>query len=267
MQTSKLKIPVAAEYVSSEFYMFEFMDQEWVPLSLRLTLREVVECGCSKPLQPYYENLADTVEHMVTNEGFTQVVELGAGAAPVTRLLSKREWPDNVKLFPCDLTPDDILYKDLERQNPKLVAPIYAPIDFSIVRNWPANTLLVISSAFHHIPPSDRANVIRALTSSARRVVVFECLRKNFISVFLVLFNFITVFLTPLVYFNRPGKLRRFIWCWFIPLAFPLIVWDGIISCFRMWSNKKFITELKKNIPADRVIQIKNTISNQMVSW
>ena len=243
------------------------MDQSWVPLSLRLTLRDVVECGCSKPFQPYYQNLADTIEDIVVNEGFTQVVELGAGSAPVTRLLSKRAWPDNVKLFPCDLTPDEILFKDLERHNPKLIAPIYSPIDFSLVRNWPANTLLVISSAFHHMPSSSRAEIIRALTSSARGVVVFESLRKNFISVFSVLGNFVTVFLAPLLYFNRPGKLRRFIWCWLIPLAFPLIVWDEIISCFRMWSNKKFMAELKNNIPADRVPQIRNTALNQMVSW
>jgi hypothetical protein len=221
-------------------HLFEFMDQDWVPASLRSTLREILECGNARPFRPYYQWVKDEVLRTAQHGGFRNIVELGAGTAPITRLLADEPGADQFRLIPCDRNPDCEAYRLLEQHHPGIVAPLYTPVDFTEPRQWDPDTLLFLSATFHHVPVSDRAKVLTSLTSSSRPVMIFEPLRKSATSVAFVFGSVVPALVLPVWFLPRPGRFRRFLWCWLVPLAPLMFWWDGVVSCFRQWTESQW---------------------------
>ena len=67
-------------------HLFEFMDQSWVPVGLRSTLREILECGNDRPFRTKTQWVKDESRRGRGERGDSEIVELGAGTAPITRL-------------------------------------------------------------------------------------------------------------------------------------------------------------------------------------
>lgn len=248
-------------------HLFEFMDQAWVPASLRDTLREILECGNSRPFRSYYDWVADEVYRVAQETGAEQIVELGAGTAPITRLLAKKSWDTEVRLVPCDGNPDIASYRELAADHPEIVQPIYATIDFSQEHRWAENTLLFLSATLHHVPSDQRAAVIQSLTQSADNVLIFEPLRKTLLSMLFVLPSVIPALLLPVRYLRRPGRVRRLLWCWLAPAAPLMFVWDGLVSCLREWTDQEWRDHLNKSTDDVGGITVRHTRFCQIVQW
>jgi hypothetical protein len=248
-------------------HLFEWMDLEWLPTSLRNTLREILECGNARPFRPYYDWVAAEVKHEIVEKGYENAVELGAGTAPITRLLARDSGLNGVTLIVCDLKPDAEGFLNLEAKYPGRVMPEYDPVDFSQPRTWPAKTLLFLSGTFHHLPPSMRNQVLRNLTNSADQTMMFEPLRKTLLSVVFVFFSIFPALLLPLWFVNRPGRLRRFCWCWLLPIAPILFWWEGVVSCLRMWTDAQWDKALTQSCTPTRERTIRHCLFSQLVSW
>lgn len=219
--------------------LFEFMDCRWLPSSLRVTLRESLECGLSRPFRGYYDWVVEEIKEVVQRHGIEQVVELGAGTAPLTRRLAADGEMRGVTFIPCDLQPDTAAFRVLAQLYPGAVRPIYDTFDFSKPKAWSQDTLLVLSASFHHIPHTRRGRVLESLTMSAGQVMVFEPLRYAPSSFLLALASFVPALATPMLRSGR-GRLRRIIWCWLIPVAPLMLTWDGLISCLRLWRRRNW---------------------------
>ena len=248
-------------------HLFEFMDQNWVPSGLRTTLVEMVECCNSPPFQAYYHWVAEETLRAACVESFTTIVELGAGSAPITRVLAIDPRSNALRLIVCDINPNLRDYEILEEKYPGKVHGIRTPVNISLPHPWEPRTILVLSATFHHIPPSERSKVLLALTNSAERIMIFEPVRKNLLSVLFVLTSLIPSLLLPLLFFRRPGKLRRLLWCWLVPIAPFVFWWEGVISSLRQWSDREWRTELEKVLPPERKRTVKSWKVYQMVAW
>jgi len=248
-------------------HLFEWMDVERLPASLRNTLREILECGNARPFRPYYEWVAEEVKRQILKEGYRNVVELGAGTAPNTRILAKDRSLGDVRLFVCDLNPDTEAFNDLAKKHAGRVTPIMEPVDFSQPRSWPPQTLVFLSGTFHHIPISIRPQVIRMLADSADRVMVFEPLRKTLTSVLFVFLSLVPAIVLPVWFLRRPGRLRRFLWCWLAPIAPLFFWWDGVVSCLRMWNNDEWHAAIDQ-LPGHRPnVTVSHTLFSQLATW
>lgn len=228
---------------SDSLHLFEFMDLDGLPLTLRNTLREILECGNAAPFRRYYQWATEKVVQQATAMGANQIVELGAGTAPLTRHLAEDD-RCTARLSICDRNPDIESYRELQRRYPGKVTPIYDPIDFSQPRQWPQGTLLVLSATLHHLPDSVRRQAIQAMVQSAEAVLIVEPLRKTLLSLAFVCLSAIPAVLLPVWFINRPGLLRRVFWCWLLPAAPLAFLWDGWISCIRQWSDRRYQTEI-----------------------
>ncbi len=246
-------------------HLFEFEDHPNIPPSIRATLLEILEL-CNRRFRPYYPWVASEVLAQVRETNVKRIVELGAGTAPITKELARIDETDGLILTPCDLYPDVELFHELERSFPGKVQAICEPQDFSKEQDWDADTMLVLSATFHHIPPAERQRVLQALTQSASSVMVFEPVRNNPISMMLVFTAIFPALLLP--YFsNRQTILRNILWCWLVPVAGPMFVWDGVVGCLRQWNSKKWKHELAKVVSGNRTPRIRSWIHSQAVSW
>jgi hypothetical protein len=246
-------------------HLFEFMDLKWLPASLHATLREILECGNARPFRPYYEWVADAAHREVTAANLDSVVELGAGTAPISRVMASQLKLDQLQLVVCDSQPDRATYEDLARRFPGIIVPRYESVDFSQPQQWPEKSLLLLSGTLHHIPEEPRRHVLANLVSSGRHVMVCEPLRKTLPSAAFVLLSAIPAVLLPLWFLGRPGRVRRFIWCWLLPVAPVIFWWDGLISCLRMWTAKQWRDAIQEAAPVGTPFQIKESLFSQRV--
>jgi hypothetical protein len=247
-------------------HLFEFGDQTWLPGSLRATLFDILD-ACNSQYRDFYGWVADAVLNIVREEGITTVVELGAGRAPVTRALVCDDRSGGLTLVPCDLVPDVDAYRELERLHPGTVVPRYESIDFTIPRAWPAKTLLVLTASLHHVPRPQRPAVVAALTANSARVAVFEPISFGLLSTLISLGSLLPALLLPITSWNRAGRLRRLLWCWLIPAAPLMFLWDAVVGCLRQWSRREWETELDLHEANSRRAQIVIGLHSQQIVW
>jgi SAM-dependent methyltransferase len=249
-------------------HLLEFMDQTWLPKSLRDTLRDILECGNSRPFRGYYDWIVDEVIRVAVEQDCDSIVELGAGTAPVTRHLLQRRGAENLKLIVCDLNPDRLTYDELRIASGGRVQPIYSPIDFSRQRDMeklPARSLLILSATFHHIPPHNRLQTLNVLCGEGHSVLVFEPLRRTISSVLFVALSLVPAVVTPLRYVRRPGRMRRLVWCWVIPVGPLMFWWDGVVSCLRQWTTSQWRDGLEKMQKKAADCAMQSSIFSQLI--
>lgn len=219
-------------------HLVEMMDVKGLPRSLRHVLTDILEY-CNSYFRPYNRWVAKEVLKTAQAEGVKQIVELGAGSAPLTRWMTGDPAAKGLKLTICDIHPDKTLFRNLENRFPELVHPLFESVDYSLPRKWDKGTLLVLNSTFHHVPAERRKEVLRALIGSSEKLLIFEPLKREWGSILYCCLGVFPSLLAPLVLW-RPGFFRRFFWCWVVPVAPFLFLFDGIVSCLRMWSSEEW---------------------------
>lgn len=248
-------------------HSFEFVEQNWVPSSIHNTELELLEI-CMTQLRSFFGWVSNQVSDYLEETNFKHVVELGAGTAPIVKLLAQDSRTNGLELIACDLIPQVEVYRALQNQYPEKVRAILSPVDFSKPYKWEPSTLLLIVSSFHHIPPKKRLSALENLTQSADKVMVFEALHNNLMSVLLAAFGaIIASALLPILWFDKPGRVRRIFWCWLLPVASLMFIWDSIISSKRMWNDKQWYKALEKVVDGSRIPKVKSTFNSQLVIW
>jgi hypothetical protein len=172
---------------------------------------------------------------------------------------------EGLRLIVCDSNPDTDAYRTLEDQYPTKVQSIDSPIDFSKPHTWEANTTLFLSGTLHHVPSAARSEVFAALVRSAERVMVFEPLRKTVLSVLFVFGSIVPAIVLPARLIHRPGRFRRLVWCWLLPVAPVMFLWDGFVSCLRMWTKDEWQLVLNGLASTDRTATVTESLFCQQV--
>jgi hypothetical protein len=248
-------------------FLFEFMDQSWIPASLHVTLREVLGFHLRVPLGYYYRWAAAEALSTAEREGLTVVAELGAGAAgfseTLATLIRERGAATGVQI--SDLRPDDVRYGALERAFPGIVLARRESEDFA-VGPLPPKGLLVMSAAFHHVPLAARPALLQKLAH--RRVLIFESVTRTFLSMFGCAIGFLPALLTPVYFWRNPaGRWRRVAWCWLLPVAPLMVAWDGVVSCLRCWTEDEWRSQLQRAGVAPATVRIERRRLSHLIAW
>lgn len=247
-------------------HLFEFEDHRNTPTLFRKMLLEILEL-CNSTFRPYYKRVCGRIIEDAKIIGFSRVIELGAGTAPLSRALAESGEAHGLSVVPCDLMPDVQLYSQLAQEFPGQVHPILEPVDITKEVDWGDTTAVVLCAALHHVPAGDRPRILRALTRSSKRVMIFEPVRNNPVSILLATTSLVPAMLLPLFFLSKPGFFSRALWCWLVPIVPLMFVWDGVVGCLRQWSTKRWASELKNILGSDRQPTIKSNTHSQMVIW
>ncbi|HUG68893.1 MAG TPA: class I SAM-dependent methyltransferase [Pirellulaceae bacterium] len=248
------------------YYLFEFCDQKWVPATARECLFEIME-ACNSGLRSFNGEVADAVIEIATKEGLCTIIELGAGRAPVTTQLARDERADGLKLVPCDIAPNEVVYRQLASRYGGRVQPIYSSVDITQAHDLLDASVLVLAGMMHHVPFELRPKVLRALSESGSRMAMFEPLKRSFLSMFLASLSIVPAILLPITFFRRPGRLRRFFWCWVVPVVPPMFAWDGVTSCLRQWTASEWRQQFDRLGDSARDVQIQIGFNSLRILW
>jgi len=248
-------------------YLFEFCDQNWVPASARECLFEIME-ACNSGFRSFNELVANKVLELAREEDFNRIVELGAGHAPITTQLATKEVGSELQLVPCDITPNEAVFRNLADRYPDLVLPVYESVDITLPQEELfRDSVLVLGGMMHHVPFDLRPVVLQSLSRSHSRIAIFEPLKRTLLSMLLATLSFFPAILLPMTFFRRPGKLRRMLWCWLIPIVPGMFVWDGIVSCLRQWTEKEWREEFAKLADSAHDLQIHTGFNSLLIVW
>lgn len=247
-------------------HLFEFNDQAFLPESIRATQRDVCEL-CNSVFRSFNHVAARRAVEEARGRECRSIIELGAGTAPITRVLANMPESRGLSLVPCDLIPDASVYRELQHDHPEQVRPVFESVDFTQPHPWPPASIAVLVGTFHHIHPRDRRQTLMALSQSVEHVMIFEPLRNTWLSMLLTLLAQVPVLLLPVAYAHRPGRFRRLLWCWLVPVVPVVFLWDGLVSCIRQWSPDRWKRELAGINGGARQPRIESGVHHIIVAW
>ncbi|MBA4018443.1 MAG: hypothetical protein C0483_14850 [Pirellula sp.] len=247
-------------------YAFEFCDVTSLPGGLRECLYEIMEF-CNSGLRSFNGRAAEDALSAAREHGLNTIVEVGAGRAPLTTQLVRTKCIDDLRLVPCDLVPNQEVFRTLQQLHPQTVDPIFTPVDLTQPQPLLRKAVIAFVGVMHHIPFHLRVPIISALHRSGSVVIVLEPLARSWRSMFLASLSLFMGLLLPLFYLSRPGNLRRFVWCWLIPLAPWMFVWDGIVSCLRQWTAQEWRDGLRAAGVDLSTVEISSSLHSTRVCW
>lgn len=219
--------------------LFEFTDLSWLPSGLRTTLTEMIEVVNTR-FRCFNGQAAEYVLEVAQRLKRRRILELGAGEAPLCRELAARSNCEHLELLPSDRTPNTRSFKELAKRYPGRVLPRFDSVDYSADIKLDREAIAVFLSTFHHLPERARIAVLKRLTGQGLPVVLLEALRPDLQSFLLCLSAPIGGLRLPLALLDRPGRMRRFFWCWVFPVLPLIFCWDAIVSTLRQWDKAQW---------------------------
>lgn len=217
-------------------HLFEWEDFPWFPAVLRdagtAYLRRAVE------VTGQADKLAPKVTEAIAAAKAEQIVDLcSGGAGPVVAVArALAEQGTRVPFLLTDLYPNVEALEDAVRVSNGAVQVEREPVDATHV---PArlNGMRTIFSAFHHFRPEAAAKILGDAVRARQPIAIFEVVAREPAPI-------LGMLLAPLVVFVLMPTIRplRPAWLFFtyvIPLVPLFVLWDGIVSCLRVYSPRE----------------------------
>ncbi|HLJ30237.1 MAG TPA: class I SAM-dependent methyltransferase [Candidatus Angelobacter sp.] len=230
----------------SRLHLFEFEDQSWFPSLIRGFMTDYLHFTAS--LNPgAFEPFSSKVKEVLQQTGETTLIDLcsgGGGPIPqVAKMLAEKEHYD-VTVCLTDLFPNLEAFQRIEASIPE-VKYISTPVDATAVPSE-LRGVRTVFNAFHHFEADQARKILSDAVKANQGIVILELLSRSFSAGFsVVLAVLLMFFLTP---FIRPFRVSRLFFTYLVPLVPLFTLWDGLISCFRVYSLAE-LNELTSSIP------------------
>ena len=216
-------------------HLFEFEDFPWFPRVLRALMTDYLSF-MAENAQKLYAHFTQRLHGVLQEQGTRDLVELCSGgggpAWTIASLLRKRHgYP--VKVLLTDLYPNQERLQRLRDLGAGDIDFCPDPVDATRVPPTVSGFRLLCNS-FHHF----REDAARAILSDAvgkgQGIAVVELVDRSVGGLSRVLFmSGMVLVVTPLI---RPLRLSRFLFTYVIPAVPLFILWDGVVSCLRVYS-------------------------------
>jgi hypothetical protein len=214
--------------------LVELEDLAWFPAILRNLATDYLQImlHVSNPYAP----VASRLRNALDAAGERRILDLASGGsgpwARLLPLLAAGSTPVHVTL--TDRYPNIAAYQALAHRFPGTVTFAPEPVDARQVPHKLAG-LRTIFSAFHHFPPEVARAIIADAVGQGRAIAIFEATARTPAVFFAMLTTPLLVWLlTPLI---RPLTPARLLFTYFVPLVPAIVLFDGVVSCLRSYTN------------------------------
>jgi hypothetical protein len=226
----------------------ELEDQSWFPRVLRDAMTDYL--GFAARVTPkVYAAFLDRLVPALERTGARGIVDLGSGsgvpAQIIARMLEARGLEVGVTL--TDLYPSEERLEQAERDSGGRVRFLREPVDATAVRVPGFRTMF---NAFHHLRPAVARRVLADAVARGEGIAVLELVERRPATMLSMFFVPVTVLLaTP---FIRPPRLASWFFTYVLPLVPLCALWDGLASCWRVYSPDELRALLREVDGADR---------------
>ena len=215
-------------------HLFELEDQAWFPGLIRGFGTDVLQFNQTAIDQS--KPLAAPMAAMAAASDAPRFVDLCSGSSgPWLRLAEGLEAEGCA--LPVSLTdrfPNPEACASAVEQSGGRLSLVEEPVDATDVPESLAG-VRTLFNGMHHFRPEEAKAILRSAAERRQPIVVGEFLRRGPLA---ILGMPIAAFLvTPIItLFIRPVRLSRFVFTWLLPVVPLMVLWDGIVSCLRIYS-------------------------------
>ncbi len=184
-----------------------------------------------------FEPIEPLLATALTQSGHSRIVDLcSGGTGPIVELVEalrrKRGLEPTIVL--SDLFPNHAAFAAAAARSTLRIEGERESVD---ARDVPARLTGVrtLFDAFHHFEPEAARGILRDAAQQRAPLLIVEATERSFGAVLgMVIFvPLLVLLLTPFV---RPLRLWRLLLTYVLPVAAPLIVFDGVVSCLRSYT-------------------------------
>jgi hypothetical protein len=215
-------------------HFFEWEDQKWFPHLLRGYMTDFLNFTMNLTSWPF-EGVIRKLQQTLERAGTRHIIDLCSGSGgPIPIFVRRiREQGLEVKATLTDYYPNIGKFEQINRENPG-ISYLAESVDASAVPSR-LHGLRTIFNGFHHLEPFRARNVLQDAMQAKQPIAIFEFMDRTPAAFFSLAFMIATIpVLTP---FMRPFQLSRLILTYPIPAIPFFCFWDGLVSCFRIYSE------------------------------
>ena len=217
----------------ARIHLFEFEDFQWFPAFIRNYMTDFLQFVSNR--FDIYKGIVPRLSNVIQQTGSTQIIDLASGGGGGLLRLSEhlREAHPDLKIVLTDFYPNIPAFKHTVAQS-----AVFKYHSSSVNAMDVPEELTGLRTQFlslHHFRPDDAVKILQNAVDSGNPIALFESQERNLKSIVSMIFSPLSViFTTP---FIRPFKVGRIIFTYLIPIVPLFILWDGIVSALRTYSE------------------------------
>jgi hypothetical protein len=210
------------------YQLFEFLDQEWLPASLRTALTRYLTAAYKTTEFPRL--WAEIIARVLDECGETRIVDIGSGSGGPMALVI------------CEM--------EQLGQHPRVtLTDLYPGTSNSGIDYWPQPVdatqvpaqlpgLRTLFLTFHHFAPTVATAVLRDAFEERQAICIFEATSRTLPAIALsLLIPFLVMAVTPAI---RPVSAFQIFFTYLVPVLPLMGFWDGLVSQLRTYSMAEF---------------------------
>ena len=226
--------------------LFEIHEQKWFPQFLRDEFVDGLQMILD--VTNTYRPIANLLRQRLEQCGADRVLDLCSGAGG--------PWPSLVRDFEsCGAKPPEVLLTDkypctarLDNRASASASRIHFLAHSVDATQIPEHLdgFRTLFSSFHHLKPDEARGLLRDSVSRGRGIAIFEAPARRAFTLLSLLFIPLAAWL--FVPFRRPFRWSRLLLTYLVPLIPLVVLWDGLVSCFRTRTPEELLA-LSKSFP------------------
>jgi hypothetical protein len=233
----------------------EIHDQPWFPRFLRdcVTADLQILLSIGNPYHAIVHRLRRALERSGTN----RVLDLCSGAGgPWPWLYQVFEQEEHFEVQVCltDKYPNLMAREQARTNSPENIHFGSCPVDATQVPPE-LRGFRTFFASFHHFPPGQARRILQDAIASGQGIGIFELAGRHLLTILLVLLIPIAdIILVPILRPMRWSQLLwRLLWTLLIPIVPAVLLFDGVVSCLRVYSPRE-LEELTAELASESYV-------------
>ena len=226
------------------FHALEWEDLRWFPKAWRDYGTDYLAFIATKfdIYQSVYPIIKQGLE-IKSNQEWVDCASGGGSGLVKLAEQAKNDFP-NLKIVLTDYYPNKKTFERTKAQNPQVFNFEENSVNAMDVPVHLQGKFRTMFGSFHHFRPKDAQKILQNAVDTQTPIAIFEPVGRNFFSWFSMLFVPLNVLLlTP---FIKPFRWQVLPFIYLIPLIPLYILWDGIASILRRYSEKELNEMVRK---------------------
>lgn len=218
-------------------HLFELEDQPWFPRLIRAYMQDHLRF-MGDWSGPAYKGFAEKLRGAMERVGQHEIVDLcSGGGGPVKtllRMLQTQDFTATARL--TDLYPNIAAYELLAHESGGTIQGYPLPVDAANVPQE-LRGFRLLANGFHHLRPQEAVAVLKDAITKRQGIAVIEMVSQSAVAFLSVGIGFLSTFIAAP--FVKPFRLSRLLLTYAVPLVPVCTLWDGLVSCLRVYSPEE----------------------------